>query len=146
MFEDNSNDSDEVWDDNRQERYNEDGHFDFEGQSPVEERRLEEPFVNLADNIQPGQAYQIHNVFTNINDNMDGIIKTMGGKLTIYPLDLSKDAFFYCMKFSFYECFIDGPYTKYQVDTFKEQLQQILDKLWNSNFITPPPKTIRWTM
>ena len=69
-------DSDEIWDDYREERYHEDGNFDFDGQSPVEETRLEEPYVNLDDNIQPGRAYQIHNVFTNINDNMDGIIKT----------------------------------------------------------------------
>ena len=140
MFEDNSNDSDGVWDDYHQERYNEDGHFDFEGQSPVEETRLEEPFVNLDDNIQPGRAYQVHNVFTNINDNMDGIIKTMGGKLTIYPLDLSKQAFLNCILSSFHECFIDGPYTKEQVDTFKEQLLQIMEKLWNSDFIKVPLK------
>jgi hypothetical protein len=141
MSEDYSNDSDEVWDNYREERYHENGDlYDEDGQSPVDETRLEEQFINLDDNIQPGRAYQIHNVFTNINDNMDGIIKTMGGKLTIYPLDLSKDNFFNSMKFSFYECFLDGPYTKEQVDTFKEQLLQILEKLWNSDFIQLPKK------
>ena len=141
MSEYNSNDSDEIWDNYRQEREYENSYlYDEDGQSPLAETRLEEPYVNLDDNIQPGRAYQIHNVFTNINDNMDGIIKTMGGKLTIYPLDLSKDAFFNCMKISFYECFLDGPYTKEQVDTFKEQLFQILEKLWNSDFIKAPLK------
>jgi hypothetical protein len=64
----------------------------------------------------------------------------MGGKLTIYPLDLSKDDFFNCMKNSFYECFLDGPYTNEEVNTFKEQILQILEKLWNSVFITAPLK------
>jgi hypothetical protein len=81
-----------------------------------------------------GIAYQIHNVFANIRENMDEIFKTMGGKLTVFPLDLSKNDFFYCMKWSFRYCIVNGP----EGIVYEKKVNQILNKLHLSSLIQPP--------
>ena len=81
-----------------------------------------------------GIAYQIHNVFANIRENMDEIFKTMGGRLTVFPLDLSKDSFFHCMNWSFKDFIVNDS----EGIVYEKKVKEILDKLHLSTLIQPP--------
>lgn len=103
--------------------------------SPIEDRNFDDT-PNEDQYIGEGVAYQVHNVFANIEENMDAIFKTMGGKLTVYPLNLTKNEFFHSMNRSYLEC-ANG----LDADTFKiyeNKINEILEKLYRSNFIQLP--------
>jgi hypothetical protein len=87
--------------------------------------------------IGEGVAYQIHNVFENIQENLDKINKLMGGVLSIEPLNLSKEQFSHSI-YSSFEQYLDKNKNGNSQQQQQQQITDIVKKLYTSNLLSNP--------